>query len=174
MTTPQKPSPQENGSSDAYLGSVDPPSQGQLRELLGVLTDVRNGNFAVRVPGHWDGLLGRIGDVVNDVISANERMAEQLGHVGQVVGREGKTRQRVKFAGQSGSWAEMEESVNTLIEDLVWPTTEVTRVIGAVAQGDLLQTVRLDVDGRPLKGEFLRAAISPRRSPSMSAARSCS
>jgi hypothetical protein len=27
-----------------------------------------------------------------------------------------------------------------------------------VAQGDLLQTVRLDVDGRPLKGEFLRSA----------------
>src|SRR5207245_713762 len=30
--------------------------------------------------------------------------------------------------------------------------------ISAVAQGDLLQTVRLDVDGRPLKGEFLRSA----------------
>ena len=52
----------------------------------------------------------------------------------------------------------MESSVNTLIDDLVWPTTEVTRAIAAVAQGDLLQTVRLDVDGRPLKGEFLRSA----------------
>ena len=52
----------------------------------------------------------------------------------------------------------MESSVNTLIDDLLWPTREVTRVIGAVAQGDLLQTVRLDVDGRPLKGEFLQSA----------------
>ena len=33
-----------------------------------------------------------------------------------------------------------------------------TRAIAAVAQGDLLQTVRLDVDGRPLQGEFLRSA----------------
>src|SRR5205085_906930 len=49
-------------------------------------------------------------------------------------------------------------SVNGLIDDLLWPTTEVTRAIGAVAQGDILQTVRLDVDGRPLKGEFLRSA----------------
>ena len=57
-----------------------------------------------------------------------------------------------------GAWGEMESSVNTLIDDLLWPTTEVTRAIAAVAQGDLLQTVRLDVDGRPLQGEFLRSA----------------
>ena len=85
-------------------------------------------------------------------------MAQQLERVGQVVGREGKTRQRVKFALSNGAWGEMEVSVNTLIDDLLWPTSEVTRVIGAVAQGDLLQTVRLEVDGRPLKGEFLRSA----------------
>src|SRR2546429_3401822 len=52
----------------------------------------------------------------------------------------------------------MESSVNTLIDDLLWPTTEVTRAISAVAQGDLLQTVPLEVDGRPLEGEFLRSA----------------
>jgi HAMP domain-containing protein/signal transduction histidine kinase/DNA-binding response OmpR family regulator len=85
-------------------------------------------------------------------------MAEQLEHVGQFVGREGKTRQRVRFGIATGSWSEMESSVNTLIDDLLWPTTEVTRAVTAVAQGDLLQTVPLDVDGRPLQGEFLRAA----------------
>src|SRR5207302_977237 len=58
----------------------------------------------------------------------------------------------------SGAWSEMEGSINSLIDDLLWPTTEVTRAIAAVAQGDLLQTVRLDVEGRPLKGEFLRSA----------------
>src|SRR5205823_6448616 len=57
-----------------------------------------------------------------------------------------------------GAWGEMEASVNTLIEDLLWPTNEVTTAIAAVAQGDLLQTVRLDVDGRPLRGEFLQSA----------------
>src|SRR6201982_2774965 len=33
-----------------------------------------------------------------------------------------------------------------------------TRAIASVAQGDLTQTVPLDVDGRPLEGEFLRSA----------------
>ncbi len=110
------------------------------------------------MPGDQLGLIGKIADTFNDIVSANERMAQQLEHVGQVVGRDGKTRQRVKFALSNGSWGEMETSVNTLIDDLLWPTAEVTRAIGAVAQGDLLQTVRLEVDGRPLKGEFLRSA----------------
>src|SRR6185295_18917131 len=81
-----------------------------------------------------------------------------LERVGQVVGREGQTRHRIKFSTSSGAWGEMENSVNTLIDDLLWPTTQVTRAIAAVAQGDLLETVQLDVDGRPLKGEFLRSA----------------
>ena len=54
----------------------------------------------------------------------------------------------------------MESSINTLIDDLLWPTTEVSRAIAAVAQGDLLQTMRLDVDGRPLMGEFLQSATT--------------
>ena len=52
----------------------------------------------------------------------------------------------------------MEDSINTLIDDMLWPTMAVTRAIAAVAKGDLLQTVALDIDGRPLKGEFLQAA----------------
>src|SRR5262245_32650084 len=85
-------------------------------------------------------------------------MAQELQRVGQVVGKEGKTRERTRFDQSKGAWGEMEVSVNTLIEDLLRPTTEVTRAIAAVAQGNLTQTVRLDVDGRPLEGEFLRSA----------------
>src|SRR6202041_3169707 len=85
-------------------------------------------------------------------------MPKQVEGGGQVVGREGKTRQRVRFGLSNGAWGEMKSSVNTLIDDLLWPTAEVTRAIAAVAQGDLLQTMPLDVDGRPLRGEFLRSA----------------
>ncbi|TMJ75959.1 MAG: HAMP domain-containing protein, partial [Alphaproteobacteria bacterium] len=119
---------------------------------------MRVGDFSVRLSGGQIDVLGKIADTFNEIIAANERMAQQLERVGQVVGREGKTRQRVKFPLSHGAWGEMESSVNTLIDDLLWPTTEVTRAISAVAKGDLLQTVRLDVDGRPLQGEFLRAA----------------
>src|SRR5215468_8538731 len=125
---------------------------------LYALRAVRLGDFSVRLPGDQTGLAGKIADTFNEFVAANERMAHQLERVGQVVGREGKTRQRVRFGLSEGAWGEMETSVNTLIDDLLWPTTQVTRAISAVAQGDLLQTVRLDVDGRPLQGEFLRSA----------------
>jgi HAMP domain-containing protein/CheY-like chemotaxis protein/signal transduction histidine kinase len=153
-----------NGPSPGAAAAETPDRQAdggaspELYDLLHALQSMRVGDFSVRLAGGQVGLLGKIADTFNDIVAGNERMAQQLERVGQVVGREGKTRQRVKFGLSHGAWGEMETSVNTLIDDLLWPTTEVTRAISAVAKGDLLQTVSLDVDGRPLKGEFLRAA----------------
>src|SRR5207302_305399 len=129
-----------------------------LNPLLYALQAMRVGDFSVRMAGNQLGIEGKIADTFNEIVAANERMSKQLEYVGQVVGREGKTRQRVKLGLSDGAWGEMEDSVNTLIEDLLWPTNAVTDAITAVARGDLLQTVRLDVDGRPLQGEFLRLA----------------
>src|SRR6187455_2590604 len=134
-------------------GKPDP-----MQDLLHALQAMRSGDFSVRMSGDRLGIEGKIADTFNEIVAANQRMAQQLERVGQRVGKEGKTKQRVRFGLSNGSWGEMESSVNTLIDDLLWPTTEVTRAISAVAKGDLLQTVRLDVDGRPLKGEFLQSA----------------
>jgi HAMP domain-containing protein/signal transduction histidine kinase/DNA-binding response OmpR family regulator len=129
-----------------------------LNSLLYGLQAMSNGEFSVRLPGHWTGLEGKIADTFNEIVAANQKMAQELKRVGQVVGKEGKTRERTRFGSSKGAWGEMEVSVNTLIDDLLRPTTDVTRTIAAVAQGDLTQTVQLDVDGRPLEGEFLRSA----------------
>jgi hypothetical protein len=128
------------------------------RELLNALHAMQGGDFSVRLPGNHIGVAGKICDAFNTIVAANQRIAQQLEHVGEVVGHEGKTRTRVRFGLSHGAWADMEGSVNALIDDLLWPTTAVTRTVTAVARGDLLQTVPLDVEGRPLKGEFLRSA----------------
>src|SRR6478735_11076896 len=95
-------------------GNAQPPaayvSQEELRELLRVFNAVREGDFSVRLPGDWVGLVGKIADAVNDVVGANQKMAEQLERVGQVVGKEGKTRQRVRLPRQLGAWSDMETS----------------------------------------------------------------
>src|SRR5256884_4021219 len=57
--------------------------------------------------------------------------------------------------GRAG-WSASVEAVNSMIDDLVRPTTEVARVLGAVAEGDLSQKMPLSIEGRPVKGEFLR------------------
>ncbi|HVV60114.1 MAG TPA: HAMP domain-containing protein, partial [Pseudolabrys sp.] len=147
-----------NGGSPPTREQMNGGASFQPQALLSALQAMRVGDFSVRMPGNWLGIEGKIADTFNEIVAANERMAQQLQRVGQRVGKEGKIKQRVKFGLAGGAWGEMESSVNTLIDDLVWPTTEVTRAIAAVAQGDLLQTVDLDIDGRPLKGEFLRSA----------------
>ncbi len=111
---------------------VEHPTNGtghQFHELLAALQAVRVGDFSVRMSGDRLGIEGKIADTFNEIVAANQRMAQQLERVGQRVGKEGKTKQRVRFGLSSGSWGEMESSVNTLIDDLLWPTTEVTRAI---------------------------------------------
>ena len=135
-----------------------PVSEANLALILAGLQTVRDGDFSVRLPGHWTGLAGKVADTFNEIVSANQQIAQEMKRVGQAVGKEGRTREHAKFSESRGAWGEMEVSVNTLVEDLLRPTVEVTRAIGAVAQGNLTQTVRLDVDGRPLEGEFLRTA----------------
>jgi HAMP domain-containing protein/signal transduction histidine kinase/ActR/RegA family two-component response regulator len=100
----------------------------------------------------------KFADTFNEIAATNQQMSDELKRVGQVVGKEGRTRERIRLQQTRGAWGEMGVSVNTLTDDLLRPTVEVTRAIAAVAQGNLAETIRLDVDGRPLEGEFLRSA----------------
>jgi len=143
-----------NGHATPKDGTVSP----DLSVILGALQTMREGDFSVRLPGYWTGLHGKIADTFNEIVATNQQMSRELTRVGQAIGKEGRTSERARFHQSRGSWGEMEVSINTLTEDLLRPTTEVTRAIAAVAQGNLTQTVRLDVDGRPLEGEFLRSA----------------
>ncbi|HLW99326.1 MAG TPA: HAMP domain-containing protein [Candidatus Acidoferrales bacterium] len=143
-----------NGSTSTLRRGASP----ELSVILTTLVSMRDGDFSVRLPDSWTGMAGKLADTFNEIVAANQQMAHELKRVGQAVGKEGRTRERIRFHESRGAWGEMETSVNTLVDDLLRPTTEVTRAIGAVAQGNLTQTVRLDVDGRPLEGEFLRSA----------------
>ncbi len=134
-------SPVEKRTMRHAISAPDSGPDLNLNQLLDVLRAMQAGNFSVRLPGSQVGVAGKICDTFNTIIGANQRIAQQLEHVGEVVGRQGKTRTRVRFGLSDGAWADMESSVNTLIDDLLWPTTAVTRTVTAVARGDLLQTV---------------------------------
>ena len=126
--------------------------------MLAALVALRKGQKDIRLPANWSGIAGKVADAFNEVAEMNERMALELSHLSQSVGKAGKLRHRLFIENVSGFWRVSIESVNDLINDLVHPTSETARVIGAVAQGDLSQTMALEVDGRLLKGEFLRTA----------------
>ena len=134
----------------------------QLLPLLESLQRARDGDFSHRLPlnkrrtPNADDVLEQIYATFNDVIGLNAAMAEEIARVGRIVGREGRMTERARLAGAQGSWAASSDSINGLIEDLARPTTEVARVITAVAQGDLSQKMALEIEGTPVKGEFLR------------------
>jgi HAMP domain-containing protein/CheY-like chemotaxis protein/signal transduction histidine kinase len=157
-TTTTIPGPGPGAKSNGRTALEAEPVSADLSVILASLQTMRDGDFSVRLPGNWTGLAGKIADTFNDIVTANQQMAKELKRVGQVVGKEGRTRERMRFHLPKAAWGEMEVSVNTLVDDLLRPTTEVTRAIAAVAKGNLTQTVQLDVDGRPLEGEFLRSA----------------
>ncbi len=129
-----------------------------LSQLLKTITAVKKGNFSVRLPIDRTGIAGKVADTLNDIIELNERMAAELERISTVVGKEGKITQRASLGNAGGSWNGCLEWVNTLITDLVQPTLETARVIRAVANGDLSQTIATEIDGRPLQGEFLQTA----------------
>ncbi len=128
----------------------------QLRQLLFTVKAVRRGEFNVRMPQLHEGIIAEIGEVLNDIIEMNESMANEFSRVRNTVGQEGKMSERVSMGTVRGAWATSVDSVNLLIGDLVQPTTEVARVITHVAKGDLSQKMSLEIDGRTVKGEFLR------------------
>src|SRR4029077_7528153 len=130
----------------------------ELKQLLAALTAFKRGNFSVRLPEDWTGLAGKVADTFNDVIAINERMSREVERITRVVGKEGRISQRVSLGAVSEGWADSIGCINVLIGDLVHPTSEMARVIGAVAKGDLAKTMATEIEGRPLQGEFLRTA----------------
>jgi signal transduction histidine kinase/CheY-like chemotaxis protein/HAMP domain-containing protein len=119
--------------------------------LLTVLSDFKNGDFDVRMPLEWTGVAGKIADTLNEVIAANQSLEDEMARVSRVVGKEGQLSQRVALRGSDRVWSGTIESINSLIEELVRPTSEMQRVIGAVADGDLGKKITADVHGEVLE-----------------------
>ena len=126
--------------------------------LLEALTALRAGDFSVRLPSCWTGIDGKIADAVNDIVATHGKLAGAVERVSVAVGSEGKLGQRVVFDKTDGAWGCEVEAINSMIDNLVQPVREVGRVIGAVARGVLTESMLLDIDGRPLRGEFLKNA----------------
>ena len=128
------------------------------RLLLRTLTAMKKGDFKVRMPVEFTGAAGKIADTLNDILELNEKTSGEVERIADIVGKEGKLNNRAQVPNAGGQWVVITESINSLISDLVQPTNEISRVIGAVARGDLSRTMAIEFDGRPLKGEFLRTA----------------
>ncbi|TPJ79301.1 HAMP domain-containing protein [Mesorhizobium sp. B2-6-2] len=133
-------------------------SRAQLdrRQILNSLKAFRRGDFSIRIDNIYEGIDSDIADAFNQIVELNDQVTKEFERLSRVVGKDGRIGERGHVRNATGSWESSVRSVNDLIEDMVQPTAEVARVIGAVAKGDLSQTMMVEIDGRPLRGEFLR------------------
>ncbi|CAL9418797.1 HAMP domain-containing protein [Streptomyces sp. enrichment culture] len=132
-----------------------------LNRLLAALVAMRDGNFRKRLTVSGDGVMSEIAAVFNEVADRNLHLTGELARVRRMVGREGKLTERLETGASEGSWAAAIDHSNALVDDLVRPVSEVSRVLSAVAEGDLsprmeLRTQAPDGTGHPLRGEFLK------------------
>jgi len=139
----------------------DTSSDGGFRidDLLQVLDQVRNGNFTVRMPVNGVGINGKVCDTLNEIITLNEILVQELDHARNTIGRQGRLNHRVELPRSArGSWNDGVDSINSLISDLVHPTIEIAHVISSVAKGNLSQEMPLQMGNHVLQGEFGRIA----------------
>src|SRR5581483_5515918 len=150
-----------NGATPAVpLGEIGTAQSDQsdaaLARLHEALKAAADGDFSVRLPGRRKDQIGQLEAAYNQLAARNAALEAELVRVGEIIGREGRMTERARLKDATGAWRTTIDSVNGLIDDLVRPTTEVARVIVAVAEGDLNQKMALEIEGRPVKGEFAR------------------
>src|SRR6266850_7539826 len=143
------PASRANGYEDGY---PDP------EQVLAGLMALKKGDFRIRLPLGWTGIGGKVADTFNEVAEMMSHSTDELSRISRVVGTEGRIQERLPLGHAPGDWSQRVNSVNTLIDCLAHPISETARVIGAVAKGDLSQSMAMEIDGRKLEGDFLRTA----------------
>jgi HAMP domain-containing protein/signal transduction histidine kinase/DNA-binding response OmpR family regulator len=141
-----------NGGAGESNGHLD------AAQVLSALMALKNGDFSIRLPSFWTGIAGKVADTFNETAEMMSRSTEELSRISRVVGKEGRIQERLTVIQATGAWSERVNSVNNLIDCLAHPVSETARVIGAVAKGDLSQTMAMEIEGRKLEGDFLRTA----------------
>ena len=156
---PEEKSPKRGKAAKPASAVLDTlPTSELYRELLNVLTEVKNGNFQVRMPIDQIGISGKICDTMNEIISLNDKMTQEFTLASKMIGKHGKLNHRIEVPFGKGGWTEKAEALNTLIGDLVHPTIEIAGVISAVAKGNLSQEMPLQIGDHELQGEYAKIA----------------
>ncbi|MFH8679238.1 HAMP domain-containing protein [Streptomyces lydicus] len=170
-STPPPPpgSPEPTGPQDfpRTEASVPPDGDGQwvrtseLRPLLAAMNALRDGDFNAGVEpfpggGGADGVLADMVGVFHQIVARNAHLASELQRVRSEIIRQGRLDERISASPGQGTWTTNIEAANTVLEALVVPLAKATRVLDAVADGDLTQHVDLHDGNRQLRGDLRR------------------
>ncbi|WP_254666736.1 ATP-binding protein [Streptomyces sp. WMMB 714] len=147
-------------SGDVH-GPLDGPpvADGGLRHVLHALRTLRDGDFTARVHVDGDappGLHTEIAETVNELAARTEHLSSELVRLRNDVVRRGRMDERMSASPGQGAWTDTVRAVDSLLDTVLGSRAEATRVLDAVADGDLSRRVDLHARGTPLRGELRR------------------
>ncbi|MFI8532645.1 HAMP domain-containing protein [Streptomyces aquilus] len=127
-----------------------------LRPLLAAMTAARDGHFS-KVPetGHGP-VVAELSAIFNQLVDRNVHFTTEVQRVKRELVRHGRLDERLSPSPGAGAWASRVSDVNQLLDALVAPAANATRVLDAVAGGDLTQRVDLHDGNRQLRGDLRR------------------
>ncbi len=119
----------------------------QVRGIVKVVTAVANGDLTQKLVLEAKGEIAALADTINSMVDDLNRLADEISRVAKVAGEEGKLTERAVVEGVGGSWQQVVDTLNRLIESIAVPVLEVSRIVTAISEGDLTQNVRVQTAG---------------------------
>ncbi|MFD9980980.1 HAMP domain-containing protein [Streptomyces massasporeus] len=126
-----------------------------LRPLLAAMTAARDGDFT-KVPESGHGVVAELSAVFNQIMDRSVHFTSETRRVRRELVRHGRLDERLSASPGQGLWTSRVNDVNQLLDALVAPAANATRVLDAVAGGDLTQRVDLHDGTRQLRGDLRR------------------
>ncbi|MFG2196492.1 HAMP domain-containing protein [Streptomyces sp. NPDC048639] len=134
-----------------------------LRPLIAAMNALCDGDFTVRADAVGEGAAAEMAGLFNRIVARNDHLALELQRVRREMIRHGRLDERISASPGQGAWARNVDATNTLLDALVVPVGKATRVLDAVADGDLTQHVDLHDGNRQLRGDLRRLGLGVNR-----------
>ncbi|HEX8547563.1 MAG TPA: HAMP domain-containing protein [Cytophagaceae bacterium] len=119
----------------------------QVRGIIRIVTAVSQGDLTQKLKLEAKGEVAELAETINNMVVDLNRLAMEVSRVAKVAGQEGKLTERAKLMGVGGSWKEIVDTLNDLLESIVSPVLEVSRIVRAISEGDLTQKVEIQTVG---------------------------
>ncbi|QFR02540.1 response regulator [Streptomyces phaeolivaceus] len=119
------------------------------------MTAARDGSFT-KTPETGPAPVAELCALFNQIIGRSTHFGGEVQRVRRELVRHGRLDERLSASPGQGAWAPRVDDVNQTLDALVAPAANATRVLDAVAGGDLTQRVDLHDGNRQLRGDLRR------------------